>query len=56
MNTNELTTKIKEVLGLLKNLNTADAEYILKQSLYNIKKVSTLDNIEKVELDISGIK
>ncbi len=56
MNTTELTSKIKEVLGLLKNLNTADADYILKQSLYNIKKASTLNNTEEFELEISGIK
>ena len=49
-------TKVKEILTLLKNLNTADADYILKQSLYNIKKASTLNNIEELELEISGIK
>lgn len=55
-NTTELKTKIKEVLNLLKDLNTGDADWILKQSLYNIKKASTLNNVEEFELEISGIK
>ena len=49
-------TKVREVLTLLLNLNTADAEYILKQSLYNVNNASTLNNIEELELNISGIK
>jgi len=56
MDTTDTETKVREVLTLLKNLNTADADYILKQSLYNIKKASTLNNIEELELEISGIK
>lgn len=56
MNTTKLETKIKEVLGLLKDLNTQDADYILKQSLYNIKRASTLNNVEELELAISGIR
>ncbi len=51
-----LENKIREVLNVLKNLNTADADWILKQSSYNIKRASTLNNIENMELDVSGIK
>ena len=56
MKTAEMNTKIKEVLKLLQNLNSEDADFILKQSRYNIKKASTLNNIEDVDIEISGIK
>lgn len=51
MKTEQLELKIKEVLTTLKGMSSKDAESILKQSLHNLSRASTVNNIEEMEMD-----
>lgn len=56
MITEKIQNKIKEVLNLLKDLNSQEADNILRQSRHNLLKASTVGNLDDLELEISGAK